>query len=213
MTPPRRALLLAIALGLGACNAITQPAVMIADWTDAWKSAATPTDRARLRDWRTGLVDALAAARKAGHGADIAREGSLLDPDAALGNAAIPNGTYRCRVIKLGAKSEGLLDYVSYPAFTCVVSAERGLQRLEKRSGSQRYVGLIFPNDSLRLVFLGTLVLGDEQRAMQYGQDEDRDIAGFIERIGPARWRLLMPRPHFESRTDVMELVPQSLGE
>jgi len=115
-------------------------------------------------------------------------------------------------VIKLGAQSEGLLDFVSYPAFTCEVRAERNLQRLSKLSGSQRYVGLVFPSDAMRQVFLGTLVLGDERRAMQYGQDETRDVAGFIERIGPNRWRLIMPKPHFESQLDVMELVPSSQG-
>jgi hypothetical protein len=45
---------------------------------------------------------------------------------------------------------------------------------------------------------------------MQYGVDKDRDVAGFVERIGPNRWRLVMPRPHFESIVDVMELVPAS---
>ena len=64
----------------------------------------------------------------------------------------------------------------------------------------------------LRQVFLGTLVLGDEARAMQYGRDTERDVAGFVERIGPSRWRLIMPRPHFESQIDVMELVPSSTG-
>ena len=81
--------------------------------------------------------------------------------------------------------------------------------RLTKLSGSQRYVGLIFPGDAIRAVFLGTLVLGDEQRALQYRQDEARDIAGYVERIGDRRWRLIMPQPRFESRLDVMELVPQ----
>jgi hypothetical protein len=51
-------------------------------------------------------------------------------------------------------------------------------------------------------------VLGDETRAMQYGEDRMRDVAGYVERIGPERWRLIMPEPHFESRMDVMELVP-----
>jgi hypothetical protein len=56
------------------------------------------------------------------------------------------------------------------------------------------------------------LVLGDESRALQYGQDQTRDIAGYMERIGPARWRLIMPKPNFESQLDVMELVPLSTG-
>jgi len=51
-------------------------------------------------------------------------------------------------------------------------------------------------------------VLGDEREARQYGQDETRDIAAFVERIGPSRWRMVMPRPAFESQVDVVELVP-----
>jgi hypothetical protein len=111
-------------------------------------------------------------------------------------------------VIKLGAKSPGMLDYVAYPAFACRVQQERGLQGFAKLSGSQRPVGLIFPGDALRQVFLGTLILGDEVRAMQYGDDPDRDLAGFVERIGPARWRIVFPRPAFESTLDVIELMP-----
>ena len=185
---------------------------MIAQWTAAWREAASPADRIRLHDWRATFVAAVAAANKGGHAADVAKEGALLEPDSAIAGQPLPNGLYRCRVVKVGAKSDGLLDFVSYPAFTCEVRAERNLQRLSKLSGSQRYVGLIFPSDAMRQVFLGTLVLGDERRAMQYGQDETRDVAGFIERIGPNRWRLVMPKPHFESQLDVMELVPSSQG-
>ena len=205
----RLAPLLGIALACSGCEVIEQPQGLIAHWTTAYKQVISENDRVRLRDWRKSFVDGLAAARKAGHSAEIAREGALLDPDAAVPGPAIPDGMYRCRVIKLGAKGPGNLDFVTYPPFTCRVHAQRTLQRLTKLSGSQRYVGLIFPGDPIRNVFLGTLVLGDEQRALQYGQDEQRDVAGYVERIGRDRWRLLMPQPHFESRLDVMELVPE----
>jgi hypothetical protein len=202
----RSAFLIGVALACSGCNVIEQPQGMIPRWTTAWREAATESDKARLRDWRAAFVAALTAARKAGHSAEIAREGALLEPDSALGGGPIPNGTYRCRVIKLGAKEPGNLDYVSYPGFTCRVAAERSLQQLNKLDGSQRYDGLIFPGDAMRQVFLGTLVLGDESRALQYGQDATRDVAGYVERIGTDRWRLIMPKPHFESQLDVMEL-------
>ena len=194
---------------LAGCDVIEQPQGLIPHWTTAYKEVISESDRVRLRDWRKTFVDALDAARKSGHGAEIAREGSFLDPDAAIPGPAIPNGSYRCRVIKLGARDPGNLDFVTYPPFACRVHAQRTLQRLTKLRGSQRYVGLIFPGDAIRKLFLGTLVLGDEIRALQYRQDEQRDVAGYVERIGPNRWRLLMPQPHFESRLDVMELVPQ----
>ena len=177
--------------------------------TLAWREIATPMDRDRLREWRDSFSKAVAAAKAGGDAAEVGREGVLLDPDGALANPAIPDGRYRCRVTKLGARSEGLLTYIAYPAFTCAIGRDGRVQRLDKLSGSQRYVGVIFPHDAMRSVFLGTLVLGDETRAMRYAQDETRNVAGYVERIGERRWRLVMPRPHYESLTDVMELVPE----
>ena len=207
----KRALaLLAIVATTASCDALRQPARLIPEMTTDWRRIASEDDRARLRDWRSTIVDALASAQRSGHGREINLEGKLLEPDAALGGGPIPNGDYKCRVIKLGAKTQGLLDYVAYPAFTCRITQEGALQRLEKQTGSQRYVGLIFPNDAIRQVFLGTLVLGDEARALQYGQDETRNVAGYVERVGPARWRLVMPQPHYESQIDVVELRPAS---
>jgi len=208
----RSSLLIAAILACSSCQVIEQPSGLIPRWTTAYKQVISENDRLRLRDWRKTFEDALASARNAGHSEEVAREGALLDPDAAIAGPTIPNGMYRCHVIKLGAKDPGNLDFVAYPGFTCRVHAERQLQRLGKLGGSQRYLGLIFPGDAIRNVFLGTLVLGDERRALQYGQDEQRDIAGYVERIGPNRWRLLMPQPHFESKMDVMELVPLPEG-
>lgn len=203
-----RSLLLLVLLVLGGCGTVRSSAGMLPEWNRDWRQVATENDRKRLRDWRAAFVEGLDAARKSGHAADIAREGALLDPDAARTGGAVPNGAFTCRVIKLGAKSAGMLDYVSYSPFVCRIDQERDLQGFAKLTGSQRPVGLIFPGDALRQVFLGTLVLGDEREARQYGQDDTRDVAAFVERIGPNRWRLVMPRPAFESQIDVIELVP-----
>lgn len=198
-----RSLALFASLALAACA----PKAVVATQSADWRAVATEADRGKLRDWRSAFVDGLNQARSAGHAREVAAEGVLLEPDAALGGP-IPNGMYRCRVIKLGAQSRGMLAYVAYPAFSCRIRQEKALQGFAKMTGSQRPVGLIFPGDALRQVFLGTLMLGDEARAMQYGNDPDRDIAAFVERIGRARWRMLVPSPAFESRTDVIELVP-----
>ena len=200
--------LLALLL-LSACAVIAPKSRIIEQPTVNWRESATSQDRERLREWRPTFTRALAAAARAGHAAKIAGEGDLLRPDAALGGGPIPNGMYRCRVIKLGAKSAGLLDYAAYPGLVCRIRPQLGVQALAKLTGSQRYVGLIFPGDELRQVFLGTLAVGDETRATQYGVDSERDVAGYVERIGPQRWRLIMPQPAFESQFDVVELVPQ----
>lgn len=192
---------------VASCATLRQQPTMVPQPTNDWRRVATEDDHDRLRKWRSTFVDALAAARAAGHGAEIAAEGALLEPDAALGGP-IPDGLYRCRIIKVGAKVEGMLDYIAYPAFRCRVETQNR-RHLAKITGSQRPLGILFPDSQLREVFLGTLVLGDESRALQYGVDETRDVAGYVERIGPRRYRLLMPEPHFESRLDVMELVPE----
>ena len=203
-----RVALLATLLPLTACAAVPRNhAAAIATSTE-WRAVATSSDRERLRDWRTAFTRALEQARKAGHAAEIEREGRLLEPDAALGPVPIPNGDYRCRVIKVGAKSEGLLDYIAYPAFDCRVRQAGRLQSFTKLTGSQRHVGLLFPDSPLRQVFLGTLVLCDEGRAMEYGRDPDRDVAGWIARIDEKRWRLILPYPRYESTMDVVELIP-----
>ncbi|HET9811421.1 MAG TPA: DUF4893 domain-containing protein [Sphingomicrobium sp.] len=197
-------------VALAGCSTLMPSNNVVESNSRNWRTVATEQDRERLHEWRTAFISALAAARKSGHADEIAAEGALLDPDSATGGVPIPNGLYKCRVIKLGAKSPGLLDYVAYPYFRCRIGPAQGVQGFAKLSGSQRHVGLIYPSDAIRQVFLGTLELGDEQRAMQYGADEERNVAGFVERIGPARWRLIMPYPHFESQMDVMELIPAS---
>lgn len=198
-----RILVAVAALSITACATTqTTPAV------PRWQEVATEGDRQRLRDWRDAFTTALDQARKGGHASDIEREGALLNPDAALGGP-IPNGDYSCRVIKIGAKSEGMLDYIAYPAFRCRIEQGK-LQRFTKLNGSQRHVGLIYPGDELRQVFLGTLVLGDETQAYQYGHDVERDLAGWVERIDDRRWRILLPYPHYESTLDVIELIPSN---
>ncbi len=175
-----------------------------------WKHVATPADMDRIKAWRTAFVKALDNARARGHGANIAREGALLDPDAAMGGAGPAPGQYRCRVIKLGTKSPAMPAYTVYPDFACTVADEGEVLSFAKIGGSQRPVGLIFPGDERRQIFLGTMMLGDETRPMDYGRDAMRDMAGAVERIGPNRWRLILPYPNFESVMDVIELVPQA---
>ena len=195
-------------LAVSACAMVQPPTAVVTQPRQDWRAVATESDRVRLRDWRKTFTSAIASARASGHSADIDREGVLLQPDSALAGGPIPNGMYKCRAIKVGAKSSGMLGFVTYLHFSCRVQQDGRLQSFAKLSGSQRQVGLIFPSDGLRQVFLGTLMLGDEARAMHYGVDQERDVAGLVERIGPSRWRLVMPSPHFESQLDVMELIP-----
>jgi hypothetical protein len=197
------------ALLLPACSADPPGPATVIPRPGAWRSVATEADRGRARKWRDAFVEALAKARRGGHGSEIEREGALLQPDSALKGAALSAGEYRCRTIKLGAQQEGMLDYVAYSSFDCRISAAEGALDFVKLTGSQRPIGRILPDTDRRMIFLGTLQLGDEQGTFSYGHDGDRDLIGLVERIGDDRWRILFPYPAFESTLDVLELVPR----
>jgi hypothetical protein len=175
--------------------------------SDAWRGLVTADDRGRLRRWRNSCIDALASARPA-FAAAIAREGPLLDPDTALASAGLPAGDYRCRTIKLGSQRPRGQAFTAYEPRPCRVSAEGTRLHFAVLDGPQRPLGTFFPDTSRRMIFLGTLQLGDEALAYRYGRDRERDMIGLVERIGERRWRLVLPAPHFESLLDVIELVP-----
>lgn len=172
-----------------------------------WRQVATPADRDRLRGWRDAWMTALPRARAADAKA-IGAAGALFEFDRALGSAMPPPGAYRCRVYKLGAAGSAMREFTAYPWFECRIEDEGEVRSIYKTSGSQRPVGLLFKDSDARAIFLGTLVLGDERAPLEYGQDASRDMAGYVERVGERRWRLVLPSPRFESLLDVVELVP-----
>jgi predicted small lipoprotein YifL len=174
-----------------------------------WHDVITDPDHLRLRAWRKAMVDGLAKARASGSGAKIDAEGKLLDPDAGIDDAKIPVGYYRCRVIKLGAKATGGEDYIAYPAHRCQVRPSDDITRLVELNGLQKPSGKLYQDGPSRVVFLGTMILGDEVKPIAYGRDADRDIVGIVQRVEPGRWRMIMPQPAWESMADVMELVPE----
>jgi outer membrane murein-binding lipoprotein Lpp len=174
-----------------------------------WHRIITDTDRDRLRNWHDSWAAAMDKARAAGKGPLIAAQGPLFDPDRALSDGATPPpGRYKCRVFKIGANGPAMQDYTFYPTADCEVDDEGDVSSFYKVAGAQRPVGLLFTDTPARSIFLGTLELGDETKAMSYGQDTSRDMVGFVERIGPKRWRLVLPAPRFESLLDVVELTP-----
>lgn len=174
----------------------------------AWRSIATGDDRRRVRNWRDAWMEALPKARVAAEAGELERGGGLFEPDLALPNVAPPPGNYSCRTIKLGAAQPGLLDYIAYPGFRCRIRLRGGRLEFTKLTGSQRPVGALFRDNDRRMIFLGTLLLGDERRALRYGRDRERDLIGVLERVGVNHWRIAFPYPRHESLLDVIELVP-----
>jgi len=176
--------------------------------SEVWNHLATAPDQDRLARLGLAWQEALADAKKT-NAADIRREGKLLMPRAALPRPAPTPGSYNCRLIKLGKATAKSKPYESFKPFFCYVEVDEDLLSIVKQTGSQRPAGRLWEDDdSTRLIFLGSLALGDEQQPLAYSDDPKRDMAGVLERIEPFKWRLVIPWPQSTSKLDVFELTP-----
>ena len=174
----------------------------------AWKGVATPTDEDRINRlglaWQQALAEAMPK-----HAKDIASEGELLKPRAALSRPQPTPGSYNCRMLSVGAgKKAG--SFTRFKPFFCYVLAdENGVLTIVKQTGSQRPAGRLWDDEEPnRMIFLGSLALGDEKEPIAYGEDANRNMAGVFERIAPFRWRLVIPWPQSGDVLEVFELTP-----
>jgi hypothetical protein len=171
-----------------------------------WRRDASPDDVRRLERIDQAWTQALRAA-PGGSPAKLKALGALADPEAALPSRPEPTpGTYRCRTVKLGPGGGSGAGLTAYGWFTCKVALSPGGDlTLTKTTGSQRPMGHLYPDSRRRLVYLGAVAWGQEGPAV-YGRDPERDQIGVVERIGPQRWRLVLPFPKQESTLDLIEL-------
>ncbi|GAA4724903.1 DUF4893 domain-containing protein [Sphingomonas lutea] len=176
--------------------------------SEGWKEVATDADESRLARLSAAWAEGLSETRR-NYAGEVRREGILLRPDAALPRPAPTPGSYNCRLIKLGRATPKTRAYESFKPFFCYVEVEGDLLTIVKQTGSQRPAGRLWEDDDPnRLIFLGSLALGDSQPPIAYGDDPKRDMAGVLERIGPFKWRLTIPWPQSTSKLDVFELTP-----
>ncbi len=172
---------------------------------DVWKGIASSADQQRLANvsgaWAAGLADA----RRGGFTTALRDDAELVKSNAALARPAPTPGSYRCRLVKLGGKPA----FEKFKPFFCYVEVDGDLLTIVKQTGSQRPAGRLWEDDlSTRLIFLGSLALGDQEAPLAYGDNPRRDMAGIFERTGPFRWRLVIPWPQDGSKLHAYELTP-----
>ena len=214
----RIGLALALAVIAGGCESMRakepvkpQPVVSVEPETkgDTWRRLANSEDLDRIERLGLAWQSALADARRAGFGAELKTEGKLIEPRAALPRPAPTPGSYNCRLVKIGRANARGPAFERFKPFFCYVQVEDDLLTIVKQTGSQRPAGRLWEDDQPdRLIFLGSLALGNEQAPMAYGDDPKRNMAGVFERIAPFVWRLVIPWPQSTSKLDVFELTP-----
>ncbi|HEY4070402.1 MAG TPA: DUF4893 domain-containing protein [Sphingomicrobium sp.] len=176
--------------------------------SDAWKAVATDADEDRLARLGLAWQEALAEAKKS-NPSDVAREDKLLLPRSALPMPAPTPGSYNCRMIALGRATPKGRAFESFKPFFCYVQVEDGQLTIVKQTGSQRPAGRLWEDDAAtRMIFLGSLALGNEDAPLAYGDDPKRNMAGAFERIAPFKWRLVIPWPQNNAKLNVFELTP-----
>ena len=176
--------------------------------SETWKGVATAADQDRIARLGLAWQEALGEAKKS-NPADVAKEGKLLLPRAALPRPAPTPGSYNCHMITLGRASPKAKAFESFKPFFCYVEVEGDQLTIVKQTGSQRPAGRLWEDDdATRLIFLGSLALGNEDQPLAYGDDPNRNMAGALERIAPFKWRLVIPWPQSTSKLQVFELTP-----
>ena len=174
-----------------------------------WRGVVTASDRDRYNRLDAAWSLALQQARRQRGSGDLRGLGDLIVADAGRPPVAPPAGDYRCRTVKLGSQGgEDGLGYVVYGWFACRIEQTPNGLKFSKLTGSQRPSGLLFPEDDRTMILLGSMALAAAPPANSYGQRPDRDLVAVLERIGEARWRLVIPWPRNESNLDLIELIP-----
>jgi len=188
-----------ISLSLVALSLLATPALAA-----GWQDVASPYDQQRLAKLPESRAKGISEAQT---GNDMAVVHDVLDP--AAGSAGNVEGSWRCRIIKLG----GMTPSRVYSWFTCNVSDRGGHLFFRKVGGLTRTSGYLYPNGDGTYVYLGAASMKSEPWHAYSGSGASvgaeatpDDQIGLLSGIGSDRARIEFPYPVQESTFDVIEL-------
>ncbi|MEJ1967628.1 MAG: DUF4893 domain-containing protein [Rhizomicrobium sp.] len=175
----------------------------------AWQDQASSFDQGRLAALGEAKQKALAEAHAGSGGTgDASAIDAALGPASHAPSPAEISGSWRCRTIKLG----GVTPYVVYSWFSCRIAMRGGGLFFEKRSGSTRTSGYLYPADG-GMVYLGAAYVTGEPQHAYSGNGASAGAAatpddqiGVLTAMSANHARIEMPYPVQESTYDVIEL-------
>lgn len=209
LTPLLAALLLA-GCAAGASKKPTRAASVTVGETPGWHRTATSTDVIRISQIPDTFASVIEEAKRAGFAKHIAAEGRILAPAATVARPTPTPGSYMCRGMDIGARTKRTKAFTAYKPFFCHIGVSGDDLALTKQTGNQRPTGYLFDNeDNHRLVFLGSMVSGNEKNTPAYRENPSKDLVGVFERVGPMKFRLILLTPESSSsKIQVFEFVP-----
>jgi len=173
-----------------------------------WQEQASRADIARLAQLPQIRAAALQDAQRGAGRGDMRAIGGVMNPEGH----AIPEraliGTWRCRQLKLGR----MASYMVYDGwFSCSIRSHKGGLMLQKTNGTQRFMGMLFPENGA-WVYLGAWSAKGEPWHQYSGASASvgasvtpDDQIGLLTGIGDNHLRLEIPAVQ-ESLLDVVEL-------
>ena len=174
-----------------------------------WQEDASPAEIDRLNQLPQIRDAAIADSRRGEGRGDVRTIAPVMEPQGRAIPADVLAGDWRCRQFKLG----GISSYMVYDAwFTCSIRPYGGGLLLEKTDGSQRFTGLLYPEQGA-WVYLGASSVRGEPRHRYSGaspalgaQVTPDDQIGLLTGIGDNHLRLEIPAVQ-ESLLDVVEFT------
>lgn len=180
-----------------------------------WRHIASIPDQHLLDRLPALWEQALQSAERRRDRRVIAREGELLQPDAARDHPATPPGSYRCRLIRLQTPGRREPAVRTYRDFFCnVASDDEGHLAFAKQTGTELPSGWLYPDEGdRRWILIGAKQAEPGENEISYGDDPERDVIGVLERVSAFRWRLVVPQPGDGATLDIYELTPLPLEQ
>ena len=175
-----------------------------------WEEAISLADRERLKGLQSAWGEALGEASKGGYKRAVHAEGKLLDPGSALLSPAPSPGNYMCRLIQIGGTGRGHRPFVAAKPDFCYVGVDgEGQLWIDKQTGPRQKTGAFFTDGNpRRMIFVGERKRSGKTSRSPSGGSTSMAAAGVLERIGPMRYRLAIPRPDGKHKLELLELTP-----
>lgn len=188
-----------------------RPSVVVGE-PEEWRAVASTASEEAIDSLEAAWNQALEEARQRFR-RKVTGDGALLAQGGGEPRAAPAPGSYRCRVVRIGAARAGAPAYVSGRQGFCFVGVQDDQLSLTSEAPGARIGGHLWETEqSGRLVFLGAAIPAGARVAPAYGTDAAGDVAGIVERLGEFHYRLVIATPGAAQKLAVYELTAAPRG-
>jgi hypothetical protein len=170
---------------------------------DGFEAQLRPEDRSVVQSMDARFEGALTAAGAAKPSPDIAAFKEAAAGAPITFDALKLVGKWRCR--SLQAADDGTV--FSYPFFDCEIRRTGdGTLQLLKPTGSQRRLGQFWPDKPDRMGYTGAMYFNYDKRAPGYGENPERDEAGYLYVISAKQARLHVVNAQQPTTFEILDL-------